>query len=176
MVAVHIHTYPDPILRIKTRKVEDISGDTVKIAEQMIEMLTIAKGVGLAANQVGIDLRMFVMNPNVEESMDTKEPVTIINPEIVYKDGFIQYEEGCLSLPDLQAKVGRAQKIILNGINIDGNPIETSELEGLLAVCSQHEIDHLDGILFIDRISRLKREILLKKYLNEQSKMERQAI
>ncbi|MBF0471297.1 MAG: peptide deformylase [Gammaproteobacteria bacterium] len=150
--------YPDPRLRLPSKPVTEV---TPELQQQLREMLTLmydAPGVGLAAPQVNIQLRMVVID--VSEAKDT--PLFFINPEIVEKSGSCSGDEGCLSVPGIWEQVKRAEWVKVQALDIEGKPF-TTEAEGLLAICIQHEIDHLNGILFVDHLSRLKQMRLRKK-------------
>lgn len=158
MAILNILQFPDPRLRIKAKPVETVDAELRKQVEDMYDTMYDANGVGLAATQVDIHLRIFTMD--VSEARN--EPSVILNPEIVHREG-TQYEaEGCLSVAGAWDKVKRAAKVTLRGVDLDFNPIEV-EAEGLKAVCFQHELDHLDGVLFIDHLSRLKQSRIKAK-------------
>lgn len=158
MALLEILKYPDPRLRIKAKPVTTIDSELQRIIEDMYETMYDSKGIGLAATQVNVHLQFFTMD--VSPTHD--QPSCIFNPEIVSKEG-VQFEsEGCLSVMDAWDKVERAMKVRLRGMGLDGKPMEI-EAEGLMAACFQHEIDHLNGILFIDHLSRLKQERIRKK-------------
>lgn len=158
MTVLDILKYPDPRLRIQAKPVTAINDELRTQVKDMYETMYAARGVGLAATQVNIHLRLFTMD--VSETHD--QPLCVINPEILSKEGS-QYEaEGCLSVNDAFDKVKRAEKVKLRGMDLDGKIFEL-EAEGLMAVCIQHEIDHLNGKLFIDHLSRLKQERIKAK-------------
>jgi peptide deformylase len=160
MALLEILQYPDPRLRTKAAPVAkgDVDAAFRAQVEDMVETMYDANGVGLAATQVNIHLQLFTM----DISRERNEPRCVLNPEIIYKEG-IQYEsEGCLSVAEAYDKVERALKVRMRGVDLDFNPIEI-EAEGLLAVCIQHELDHLNGILFIDHLSKLKQSRIRKK-------------
>lgn len=153
---------PDPLLRQVSQPIERIDGYMQKLADDMLETMYDAPGIGLAAIQVGIPRRMLVID--VSREGDPKEPLVFINPEIVTSsDERSVYEEGCLSIPDYYAEVERPARVTVKSLDREGREV-TTEADGLLATCLQHEIDHLNGILFIDHISRLKREMVIKKF------------
>lgn len=164
MAILEILKYPDPRLRIKAKPVTNIDDAFRRQVEDMYETMYAAHGVGLAATQVNIHQQFFTMD--VSESHDQR--ICVINPEILQREG-IQFEgEGCLSVgAGAFDKVERAAKVRLRGMDLDGKTFEL-EAEGLMAVCIQHEIDHLNGILFIDHLSRLKQERIRKKIEKEQ--------
>ena len=162
MDKLDIRLYPDEILRTRCKPVE-MSDEIANLIDDMLYTMYDAPGIGLAAPQVGRDIRVLV----ADVTEDKSQPIALVNPEIVASDGLIEYEEGCLSLPGIYAKVRRPSKVKVRGLDRDGQPVEI-EAEDLLAVCLQHEIDHLDGVLFIDHLSGLKRNRLLQKYRKEQ--------
>jgi len=154
--------FPDARLKRVSEPIGTVTDQLRELARDMIEVMYDEPGIGLAAPQVGVSLRMFVIDTGWSEEDAEKNPIVVINPEISEREGRITWEEGCLSVPDYTADVERDAQITLKGQDLDGNPIE-EQAEGLRAVCIQHEIDHLDGILFIDRISRLKRSLYVKR-------------
>lgn len=161
MAVLEIKTYPDKILKEKTAQIISINSSIQSLIDDMIETMYAARGVGLAANQVGISKRLCVIDIS---AVDEKTPlIVLINPEIIDKRGSIEDEEGCLSIPQYKAKVKRAGEILVSGLDRKGRKIEVHG-EGLLARALQHEIDHLDGLLFIDRLSPIKREFFKKRY------------
>jgi peptide deformylase len=154
--------FPDPLLK---RVAEPITGVTEAIralAQEMCEVMYDEPGIGLAAPQLGESVRLIVVDTEWSEEGKSRNPLVLVNPEIVEADGSIVWNEGCLSVPDFNADVERHGRVIVRGFDLDGKPYEEEATE-LRAVCFQHEIDHLDGILFIDRISRLKRSLYVKK-------------
>ncbi len=155
-----ILTYGHPVLRRATRPVGNLDGDLDRLIGDMVETMYAAPGVGLAANQVGSLDRVFVANPS--EDRDPAKLLVLINPELTEAEGEIVAEEGCLSIPDVREEVRRARRVLVRGLDRDGRPVEI-EAEGLLARIFQHELDHLNGILFVDRLSPAKRDILLRK-------------
>jgi peptide deformylase len=154
--------FPDPRLKKISEPVGEVTDEIRELARDMIEVMYDEPGIGLAAAQVGISIRMFVIDTEWSDEEIGQHPLVVINPEIGDREGRITWEEGCLSVPDYNAVVERDATITLHGTDLDGKPIE-ERAEGLRAVCIQHEVDHLDGILFIDRISRLKRSLFVKK-------------
>ena len=156
---LEIKIYPDPVLRKKVRPVEKIGIDEQKLAYDMIETMRSAKGVGLAAPQIGVSKRIIVVE-DVEG--DNKVVLTLINPKITQRKGKVKFCEGCLSLPGISSDVMRAEFITVEAQNLDGDLLKINA-EGLLARIIQHETDHLDGIVFIDRISFLKRKKIIKQ-------------
>ena len=149
---------PDPRLRKKTPPVQQFDPALQKLIDDMVETMYAAPGVGLAANQVGVQLRLAVMDCSDEHD----QPMVMINPEIVEGGDRQEMEEGCLSVPDIRDKVQRYNRLKLRALDRHGKPYEL-EAEGLMAQCVQHEIDHLDGKLYIDYLSSLKRERIKKK-------------
>ncbi len=156
---LEIRLLGDPILRRRAAEIEQVDDSIRKLAAEMFETMYAAEGIGLAAPQVGVSVRLFVMDCQQPD----EEPRAVINPIIVESSGSDRAEEGCLSIPGLSADVDRAEKIIMEGLNLEGEPIRI-EAAGLQARCIQHEIDHLDGVLFIDRLSPMKRRMLLSKW------------
>ncbi|MER8972578.1 MULTISPECIES: peptide deformylase [unclassified Mesorhizobium] len=153
---------PDPVLRQVSKPVERVDGDLRKLAGDMLDTMYDAPGIGLAAIQVGEPLRMLVIDLAKED--ETPAPHVFINPEILESsDQRSVYEEGCLSIPDYYAEVERPAAVRVKFLDRDGK-LQEIEAEGLMATCLQHEIDHLNGVLFIDHISKLKRDMVLKKF------------
>ena len=155
-----IYRYPDSVLRTNAQSVDNIDGKLQDLIDSMIETMYKAPGIGLAAPQVGESMRLLVYDITPKEEGNNIN--IIINPEIVSCEGSIVYEEACLSVFDLSADVERSKKVCVKAFDRDGNPIEI-EAEGLHAVCLQHEIDHLNGVLFIDHISTIKRSLYKKR-------------
>jgi len=160
---------PDPVLRQISRPVETFDDDLKGLIADLFETMYHAPGIGLAAVQVGVPIRLLVMdlqepeNEDDPESAIIKDPRVFINPEILWRSDIeVPYTEGCLSVPDQYAEVLRPDRVRARWQDADGKTYE-EELEGLMAVCLQHEMDHLEGILFIDHLSRLKRDMVLKK-------------
>ena len=161
MTIREIITYPDPRLGQKSEPVETIDDDVKTLVEDMAETMFEAPGVGLAAVQVGVLKQVLVYNESPDDEEKTYK--VLINPEIVHSEGKYQSEdEGCLSVPEFRATVNRAAKVSVKALDIDGNPVSI-DAEGMPAVVLQHEIDHLNGVLFIDRISSLKRQMYKRK-------------
>ncbi|MGV1759245.1 MULTISPECIES: peptide deformylase [Rhizobium] len=153
---------PDPLLRQASKPIERIDAETQRLADDMLETMYDAPGIGLAAVQIGVARRMLVID--VSREGEEKKPLVFINPEIVTSsDERSVYEEGCLSIPDYYAEVERPARVTVKHLDRDGKE-QLTEADGLLATCVQHEIDHLNGVLFIDYISRLKREMVIKKF------------
>ena len=156
---LQLRYYGDPVLRKRAEPVQKITEAEIKLAEEMLMTLyATGNGIGLAATQVGI-LKQFLIVDLSENEDDGIEPLFLFNPEILSVEGESVAEEGCLSIPDLRADVRRPEKIVVKAMNIRSKDVEF-EADGLLARVLQHEIDHLNGTLFIDRISGLKRQLL----------------
>ncbi|MCS7164207.1 MAG: peptide deformylase [Thermodesulfovibrio sp.] len=161
MAILEIKKYPDEVLKKKAEAVTDINGDLQRFIDNMIETMYNANGVGLAAPQVGVLKRVIVVDTSPRQ--ENQSLIVLINPEIISSEGEILSEEGCLSLPGFITRLKRKEKVFVKGLNRKGKEIEI-EATGLLARALQHEIDHLDGILLIDKISPLKRELFRKKF------------
>ena len=171
MTVRRIITVPDPILRKKSEPVNDIDKDIKKLMNDMLETMYDAPGIGLAAIQIGIPKRIVVMD--VSKEPNKKEPIYFVNPQITWKsDTKASYEEGCLSIPNQFAKIERPEKCNVKYLDYHGAEKEI-KAEGLLATCIQHEIDHLNGILFIDYLSKLKKNIIIKKVSKNKKELER---
>lgn len=161
--------YPDPGLALRCEEIREITPEVRKLAEDMIETMYEKDGIGLAAPQIGENCRMVVVDitgPSLRADLKV-----LINPVIVDQEGETETEEGCLSVRELRAKVKRSEKVKVKALDLDGNEVEI-DAEDLLSVCLQHEIDHLNGVLFIDRISRLKRSMYdkkVKKWLKQET-------
>ena len=153
---------PDPVLRQVSKPVERFDSDIAKLADDMLETMYDAPGIGLAAIQIGVARRMLVIDVSRED--EPNQPLVFINPEIVStSDDLSVYEEGCLSIPDYYAEVERPARVVVKYRDRDGRE-QMTDAEGLLATCLQHEMDHLNGVLFIDHISKLKRDMVIKKF------------
>ncbi len=148
--------FPDERLRRVSEPIDEITDEIRELARDMLEVMYDEPGIGLAAPQVDAPVRLVVVDTDWTEEDAERNPLVLVNPEIVEASGKITWTEGCLSVPDFEAEVERAERVRLQAQDLDGKELEI-EAEGLQAVCFQHEIDHLDGVLFIDRISRLKR-------------------
>ena len=166
MAIRRIYETPDPVLREISKPVETFDDDLKTLVSDMFETMYAAPGIGLAAVQVGVPIRLLVIDlqePEEEGGEPVRHPRTFINPEILWhSDQDVPYTEGCLSVPEQYAEVMRPDRIRARWHDVDGQSHE-EEIDGLLAVCLQHEMDHLNGVLFIDHLSRLKRDMLLKK-------------
>lgn len=160
-----ILTYPDKFLKQQTVPVENIDGSLQTLFDNMAATMYLAPGVGLAAPQVGIGQRFLIYDITPRE--DEHDLHVLINPKIVTREGeIISENEGCLSVPDYRADVKRAERVLVEGVDREGNPLRF-EADGLLAIVIQHELDHLDGTLFIDRISALKRQMYKRRVKKE---------
>lgn len=164
MSVLSILEFPDPRLRTRAAPVRAFDAELKQFVADMFETMYAANGVGLAATQVNVHERVLV----ADMSDDRKQPLALINPQILEKEGSQVYQEGCLSFPGLYADVTRALKVTVKAQDVDGKEIIV-EAEGPLAVCIQHELDHLDGKVFVDYLSSLKRALLLKR-LDKQRK------
>lgn len=167
MALLNILRFPDARLRNPAKSVESFDSNLKQLVDDMFETMYEGRGVGLAATQVNIDKKVIT----IDVSDDQSEPVVLINPEILHQEGKIKSTEGCLSVPGIYEDVDRAALVKIKAYDKDGEAFEI-ESEGLLGRCIQHEIDHLNGKLFIDHLSRLKRERVLKKL----KKLERQTL
>ena len=164
MAVLQILHFPHPILKEKAQSVDKIDETIRQLVRDMAETMYAAPGVGLAAPQVGHSLRVAVLDLNRADQ--PKGLIVLINPEIVASEGECTWDEGCLSIPEYNEEVKRKKKVVVRYTDLDGKPQEIIG-EELLAIALQHEIDHLDGILFIDRLSRLKREFVKKRLQKE---------
>jgi len=158
MALLDILHYPDPRLRIRAEPVAQVDDAIRQLAADMLETMYDAPGIGLAATQVNVHRRLIVLD--VSEAHDN--PLCLVNPQILSTEGEEEMEEGCLSVPGVYDLVNRAERIRVRALDLEGAPLEL-DADGLLAVCIQHEIDHLDGKLFVDYLSRLKRDRIRKR-------------
>jgi len=166
-----ILTEPNKILREKSLEVENVDKDIQKLMDDMLETMYAAPGIGLAAIQVGIPKRVIVLD--IEQKEGKKNPIFLINPEIIKKsENKTTYEEGCLSVPGQFAEIDRPDKCHVKYLDYHGNKKEINA-EGMLATCIQHEMDHLEGILFIDYLSKLKKTMIIKKLSKQKKVIER---
>jgi peptide deformylase len=154
--------FPDKRLAEVSEPIEEVTDEIRGLARDMLDVMYDEPGIGLAAPQMGETVRLIVVDTEWTEEGVEKSPLVLVNPEIVQREGKLSWSEGCLSVPDFQAEVERAESVRLLATDLDGQELAI-DAEGLRAVCFQHEVDHLDGILFIDRISRLKREMYVRK-------------
>jgi len=162
--------YPDPILRKKTTRIQDIDDEIKTLAEDMLETMYENKGIGLAAPQIGILKKIVTVDISGPEKREN--PMVLINPEIYEKQGEVEGEEGCLSLPGFRCNVKRAEKIKVRFLDVDGKEHDISADE-LMSVCIQHEVDHLNGRLIIDYAGKLKRSMYEKKLKKIQRRAKR---
>ena len=156
MAILEIKEYGEPVLREKALPVKEITPEILNLIKDMAETMYTASGVGLAATQVG-EAKRIILVDGEEDGL-----IVLINPMIIKSEGEVVAEEGCLSVPDIYSQVKRSSKVTIKALNENGDPIEITK-EDLIARALQHEIDHLDGILFVDRIGRMERQILLNK-------------
>ena len=160
---------PAPLLRAKSAPIERVDDDVRRLAADMLETMYAAPGIGLAAIQVGVQRRLLVLD--VSEKEDEQNPLVMINPEIVkLGDELVPYEEGCLSIPDVRVEIERPSSLTVRFIDREGRP-QQLDADGLLATAIQHEMDHLDGRLIIDFLSRLKREMIVRRF-KKQARLE----
>jgi peptide deformylase len=171
MSLLRIRHYPDPALKQKAVPVTVFDEELRQLAADMLDTMYAAPGVGLAAPQVGVSRRLIVLDCSSREG--GQQPLVAVNPEILAGEGECCEEEGCLSVPEYYAKVLRRERVRVRFQDLDGTPREL-EADGLWAICFQHEIDHLDGILFVDHLSPLKRSIFRKKYQKIQEQRQEQ--
>lgn len=190
MGILKIYQYPDKVLAQKAKAIDRVEKSLRKVADDMFETMYHAPGIGLAANQVGMLQRFVVIDVDYElqeippgvpappqgeviegSLVVNKKPIILVNPKIIHREGEILYCEGCLSVPEYSAEVKRAEKIKVEYQDIDGLS-KTLSAEGLLAVCIQHELDHLDGKLFIDRLGTAKRDLARKKVIKFRKEQE----
>ncbi len=162
MALREILQFPDPRLKRVSEPIGEVTDELRELARDMCEVMYDEPGIGLAAPQVSAAVRLIVVDIDWSSEGGERNPIVVVNPVINDAEGTITWEEGCLSVPDFTADVVRSERVTLHGTDLDGNELRI-EAEGLKAVCFQHEIDHLDGTLFIDRISRLKRGIYVKR-------------
>ena len=171
MALREILTEPNELLRKKSVKVDSVNESLQKLMDDMLETMYAAPGIGLAAIQVGVPKRVIVLD--IASKDEPKNPMYFVNPEIVQKSkNKSTYEEGCLSVPGLFAEIDRPDSCRIKYLNYYGKPKEL-EAEGMLATCIQHEIDHLEGILFIDYLSKLKKSMIVKKLLKQKQALDR---
>jgi peptide deformylase len=165
MALLNVLTFPHQVLRKDCDLVTDIDDETVQLLIDMADTMYSKKGIGLAAPQVGIAKKVIVLD--VGQGL-----ISLINPEVTYSEGISEREEGCLCLPEIYVTISRKDKVQIKGIDVKGNPVFL-EAEGLLARVLQHEIDHLNGTLIIDRLSKLKRDLIIKKFRKLQLKSQK---
>lgn len=166
-----IVTYPAEVLKKPTQRVDEIDREIEQLVRDMLDTMYHAEGVGLAANQIGVPLSVMVIDTTPkEDAPDLK--LVLINPEIISSEGKLKYKEGCLSFPGLSVEVERAKKVKVKALNEHGEPVEV-ELEDFPAIVFQHELDHLKGITFIDRLKGWRRRLALEKYRKLQKEAEK---
>ncbi len=175
---LRIYTYPEPILKTVSRPVEHFNDNLRALAKNMLYTMYKASGIGLAASQIGLSLRMFVMDVDYkrEESQENKNSVVLnnlnprifVNPIFKKKEGQTSYQEGCLSIPSIYEEVSRFNNVCIEYRDLE-NRLLHIEADGLLSICLQHENDHLDGIVFLERLSKIKKDFLTKKYLKHRN-------
>ena len=171
MAKKKILTIPDPVLREVSKPIKTVNSEIKNLMDDMLETMYAAPGIGLAAVQIGILKRVIVIDLSKED--EKKEPLFFVNPEIISKsDDLISYEEGCLSIPNQFAEVKRPSSCKIDYLDYEGNKKKINA-DGLLATCIQHEIDHLNGILFIDHLSKLKKDLILKKTKKQKKEIDR---
>lgn len=171
-----ILTFPDPRLALKAKPVPEVTEETRQLIDDMFETMYSAEGVGLAAPQIGVLQRVIVVDcgprdEDEERPLRPVQPIALVNPVIKSAEGRIVWEEGCLSVPGYTDEVERPGKVRVEGLDRDGNPAVFEAENNLLAVCLQHEIDHLEGTLFVDHLSRLKQQ-MVKKRLKKRAREE----
>ncbi|MEK7991555.1 MAG: peptide deformylase [Thiotrichaceae bacterium] len=158
MAILNILYFPDPRLRTEAKPIQQVTSKLQQLIDDMFETMYEAPGIGLAATQVNVHRQLIV----IDISEDKSNPLCFINPKIIHLEGQTTYDEGCLSVPAIYETVQRAEKVIVEALDRNGEPF-TLEADGLLAICIQHEVDHLKGKLFVDYISPLKRQRIAKK-------------
>jgi len=154
--------YPDPLLKKVSEPVSEINEEITSLIHDMLETMYDAPGIGLAAPQVGQSKRVIVLDLD-SRSVEMRKPIVLVNPEIISQEGEIVFEEACLSVPDYSAEVARSEKVKVRALNERSEEVEIAG-EGLLSVALQHEIDHLNGVLFVDRLGLVKRDIFKRKF------------
>ena len=175
MTVKKILTAPDPFLKQISKPVDEVTKEIQDLMDDMLDTMYDAPGIGLAAVQIGVPLRVIVMDISWRNEEGIKEPLYFVNPEITVKTKNLStYEEGCLSVPDQYAEIDRPEECEINFLDYNAKT-STLNAKGLLATCIQHEMDHLEGILFIDHLSNMKRNMIVKKLIKtkKQSKKER---
>ncbi len=162
MSILDILKYPAPILKRKAQPVETVDAETRRFIDDMFQTMYAAPGIGLAAPQVGVSRRILVLDPARND--EPKQPLAMINPEILrFGEERRVHEEGCLSLPEIYAEIERPASVSVRYVDGEGH-LREGEFDGIVATIIQHEVDHLDGILFVDHLSRLKRDLLIRKF------------
>ena len=164
MTAMEIVTYPNEVLTTPAQPVEAVDGAIVRLMDAMAETMYLSQGVGLAAPQVGVGRRVLTMDVGDGETKGGFGLVHLANPELVEGTGEVIWDEGCLSFPGLTVSVKRYERVVVKALNREGKEV-TLEAGGLAAICLQHEIDHLDGIVFVNRLKGLRRRLALREYM-----------
>lgn len=162
MSILPIVIYPDPVLKTACEPVEKVTKEIQKLLDDMAETMYAAPGIGLAAPQVGIKKRVMVIDISWKDEKSEKKLLQMVNPKIIRREGAIEWEEACLSIPGFAQTMQRSEKVTVEALDKRGKTFST-EAQGLLAICLQHEIDHLDGKLIIDKASRLRKNLYLEK-------------
>jgi peptide deformylase len=163
--------FPDKRLRESSKPITEITDEIRNLAQDLCDVMYDEPGIGLAAPQVGVPIRLIVVDTEWNQEDAERDPLVLLNPELRNREGVISWSEGCLSVPDFEADVERAQCVRMIALDLEGDEVEI-DASDLQAVCFQHEVDHLDGVLFIDRISRLKRNL----YVNRRKKQVRREL
>lgn len=170
MSKLSVLTYPTASLKKSSRPVENFNSRLGDLVQDMFETMYVENGIGLAAPQIGENVNLFVMDVALPDPNDPEKSISqkicMVNPRVTERNGVLIYEEGCLSCPELLVEVERSENIVVESFDAEGRP-QKHVLSGLQSVCTQHEMDHLEGVLLTDRISRLKREIYGKKRIRE---------
>lgn len=161
--------YPDTILARRSADITTIDGDLVLFGQQMAETMYVSAGIGLAAPQVARNIRLITVDVEQEEGADTL--LHLVNPVIVDSHGRTTFEEGCLSFPGLSAEVRRRKEIHVKAYDLQGQEVDF-EADGLLSICIQHEIDHLNGVCFVDRLAPVRRKLVVRDYLRERERQD----
>jgi peptide deformylase len=171
-----IITAPDPRLKLVSEPLSEVGDEIRRLMDDMLETMYAAPGIGLAAVQIGVPKRVIVMDLAKEKDGEPHKPLFFVNPKLIWAaDERVLCEEGCLSVPDLYEEVERPVRVRVSYLDYFGKAQEV-EADGMLAVCLQHEMDHLEGTLFIDHLSRLKREMMLKKLIKARKAAEREEV
>jgi peptide deformylase len=171
MAIREIKEYPDQVLRRISKPVKEMSPEIKELVDDMLETIHTTPGVGLAAVQVGVLLRIVTIDPSLGE--DPSQVLVLINPEIKELEGRVIFEEGCLSVPEFYAEIERSEKIEVRGLDIEGKSLEFTT-EGLLARIIQHEVDHLNGKLFIDHLPKVRRDVFKRKWIKERQEVQKE--
>lgn len=167
MALLEIYTYPEEVLREKAAPIEEVDRQCRKLIDDMVETMYDAPGIGLAANQVGRACQLVAIDLQRRDEESDSGLIVMVNPKIISAQGSIAFEEGCLSVPDYYAKVKRAEEVVVRALDVDGKPFEMTA-SGFLAVVIQHELDHLEGRLFVDKLGPIARDIFRRKWKKRQ--------